>query len=643
VASQRDTATGEPDGPAWQELVAVGAVAGDLTLDGIVRFAAVDHAVAAAALDDAARAGVLGADGRDDEALARLVADLPLERVAEVHAAAARQLLAEGPDRLVDAVEHARAAGLPLDELVSMADHGGRMSLALGDYASAQQLLQLAADLDTSDDLSHRGRRLCDLAEAHGGLGSGTEGRRLLVQAAQLGEMARDAQLVAAAAVAYSTPSDWNDGDPQAAGLLHRAESMDLSDDDRVAVQAARASIEMRIPLVDEQTHQVSWVTRPAVAQPLADLALAESVDRSPEVRLLALLSWRSTHRAPEFLARRREVSTEALDLAQRLRRPRRQVEAASWLAVDALESGDRARFDECLAVARWVAARDGSPAIEWQALTLACGAAHLDGDVELAVDLASEARAVGERHDVPGWFGFDLVMATQAVDDRDLLDDMAPFLIDDEDYPIMTNPFARALVARFFLRHGRKGPAEHMVRRASRQLETESAYLLLCTRLALVAAPLGLRDLSDELVTRLTPWADHVAVDSHAWFCGGPVALALAGLHHALGDDDAAQRSLRIAEPMARALNDTRSMARAATLRVELADPAGPGGLPALTSRERAVLRLVAQGETNPRIAELLSYSVSTIRMDTMSIYRKLGVRGRPDAVARAVELGLA
>jgi hypothetical protein len=43
-----------------------------------------------------------------------------------------------------------------------------------------------------------------------------------------------------------------------------------------------------------------------------------------------------------------------------------------------------------------------------------------------------------------------------------------------------------------------------------------------------------------------------------------------------------------------------------------------------------------------NPRIAELLSYSVSTIRTDTMSIYRKLDVSGRPEAVARAVELGL-
>lgn len=442
---------GERDGPSWQELVAVSAIVGEPTIESIVRYAGVDVSVAAGALESARAASVVGIDGVDGEHLARLIADLPLERVAEVHAAAARHLLAEGPERLPEAVVHARAAGLPLDDLVSMADRGGRMCLALGDYRSAQQLLSLAAELDSSFDLSHRGRRLCDLAEANAGVGNDAERRRLLVQAAQLGEMTGDSSLVATAAVAYSTPSDWRDGDPQAAGLLHRAESMDLTADDRVAVQAARASIEMRIPLLDEQTHQVSWLTRPDVAQPLADEALAASSTCSPEVRLLALLSWRSTHRAPQFLTQRREVSTEALGLAQRLRQPRRQIEAAAWLAVDALESGDRPRFDESLAVARWVAARDGSPAIEWHALTMACGAAHIDGDLEKAVELAARARQVGERYDVPGWFGFDLVMATQVIDDRDLLAEMEPFLIDDDDFPVMTNPFARAFVARFF------------------------------------------------------------------------------------------------------------------------------------------------------------------------------------------------
>lgn len=631
-----------PPAPTWQELVAIGRLAGDLSEEGIVRYAAVTPAVAAAAIEAATAAGVVTDHGPDEASLVRLVADLPLERAAFVHAAVARHLLAQGPERLLDAVGHARSAGLPLDEIVSMADRGGRMSLALGDYRSAKQLIELAVELDASDDFVRRGWRLCELADASRGVGPEAEARRLLVQAAQLGELANEPSLVAAAAVAYSTPCDWNDGDPQAVGLLHRAESLDLGADDRIAVRAARAAVEMRIPLLDEQTHQIAWVTRPAVAQPLADAALAEAASCSDDVRLLALLAWRSTHRGPSFLVRRREVSAEALDLAQRLRHPRRLVDAAGWMAVDALESGDRARFDECLAVASWVAARDGSPAVEWRALTIACGAAHLDGDLERAVDLAGRARAVGEANEVPGWFGFDLVMATQVVDDRDLLDDMTPYLIDDEAFPIMANPFARALTARFFLRHGRADAAERSIRRAHRQLEDESAYLLLCSRLAMVAGPLGLHDLCHDLVARLTPWSEHVAVDSHGWFLGGPVSLPLAVLHHALGDDDEARRHLEHAEPLAGALHDVRTMGRIAALRAELADVPTPAGLAPLTSRERDVLRLIVAGETNPAIAERLSYSLSTIRMDTVAIYRKLGVRGRADAAVRAVELGL-
>lgn len=553
-----------------------------------------------------------------------------------------QELVAQGPERLREAVDDALSAGVPVEEVIDMADRGGRLSLSLGDHRVARDLFELSAELDTSDDFSARGWRLCELADACRGVGRESEVRALLVKAAQLGEVSGDASLVAAAAVAYSTPCDWNDGDPQAIGLLHRADSMALGGDDRIAVQAARASVEMRIPLLDERTHQVAWLTRPSVAQPMADSALLASESSTDDVRLLALLSWRSTHRGPSFLDRRREISSEALDLAQRLRRPRRLVEAAGWMAVDSLESGDRARFDESLAVASWAASRDGSPAIVWRSLTLACGAAHLDGDVERAKDLAVQARTIGESNDVPGWFGFDLVMATQVIDDRDIADEMIPYLIDDDDFPVMTNPFARALTARFFLRHGRRDEATHSVRLAHRRLEEESAYLLLCSRLAMVAAPLGLDDLCGDLVDRLSPWADHIAIDSHGWFCGGPVAMPLALLHHARGDDELAQIFLDQAQSDANAIDDVRAMRRCVDLRSELGTPRLPAGLAPLTTRERDVLRLIVAGETNPSIADRLSYSLSTIRMDTVSIYRKLGVRGRSEAVALAVELGL-
>lgn len=626
----------------WRELIAIGRLAGDLSEEGIVRYAAVSPSVAADAIAAARAAGIVTDVGHDESLVARLVAELPLERAALVHAAAARHLFAQGPARLVDAVWHARSAGLPLDEILAMADRGGQLCLALGDYRSAQRLLELAVELDGSGDLIRRGWRLVQLADACRGVGPEADARRLLVQAAQLGELANDSALVAAAAVSYSTPCDWNDGDPQAIGLLHRAESMDLDRCDRVAVRSARASVEMRIPLLDSQTHQVAWVTRPAVAQPLADQSLTEAEPCSDDVRLLALLAWRSTHRGPSFLVRRREASAAAVDLAQRLRQPRRLVEAAAWMAVDALESGDRARYDESLAIASWVAARDGSPSVQWRALTMACGAAHLDGDVDRARDLAARARAVGEPNEVPGWFGFDLVMATQSVDDRNLIEEMGPYLIEDDEFPVMANPFARALTARFLLRHGRADSAEHSIRRAHRQLEEESAYLLLCSRIAMVAAPLGLRDLCGDLAARLGAWSEHVAVDSHGWFCGGPVSLPLGMLHHALGNVAETRACLDHAEQLAGALNDVRTMRRIAEMRARLSETGAERGLAPFTSRERDVLRLIAAGRTNPEIAELLSFSLSTIRMDTVSIYRKLGVKGRPEAAIRAVELGL-
>jgi LuxR family maltose regulon positive regulatory protein len=60
------------------------------------------------------------------------------------------------------------------------------------------------------------------------------------------------------------------------------------------------------------------------------------------------------------------------------------------------------------------------------------------------------------------------------------------------------------------------------------------------------------------------------------------------------------------------------------------------------LTIRELEVLRLVAAGLSNPSIAESLTISVGTVKAHTASIYSKLGVKNRVQALSRAQELNL-
>ena len=61
------------------------------------------------------------------------------------------------------------------------------------------------------------------------------------------------------------------------------------------------------------------------------------------------------------------------------------------------------------------------------------------------------------------------------------------------------------------------------------------------------------------------------------------------------------------------------------------------------LTSRERQVLRLICRGATDSSIAYTLGLSPHTIRNHVASLYRKLRVKRRSDAVIWAYQRGIA
>jgi DNA-binding NarL/FixJ family response regulator len=70
-------------------------------------------------------------------------------------------------------------------------------------------------------------------------------------------------------------------------------------------------------------------------------------------------------------------------------------------------------------------------------------------------------------------------------------------------------------------------------------------------------------------------------------------------------------------------------------------ADGADPPGL-SVSPREREVLVAFARGATNRAAARSLGLSPHTVKQHASSVYRKLGVRNRAEAVHRADELGL-
>jgi LuxR family maltose regulon positive regulatory protein len=121
---------------------------------------------------------------------------------------------------------------------------------------------------------------------------------------------------------------------------------------------------------------------------------------------------------------------------------------------------------------------------------------------------------------------------------------------------------------------------------------------------------------------------------------------LWAAKLTHARGDLSAAIRLTEEAEDLLSAfedagtLSDLLSDARHAISRARQRHRAPDAS--ALTGAELAVLRLLRGPDSQRAIAQALSVSMNTVKTHRASIYRKLDVGRRQDAVARAVEHGL-
>ncbi|MCA9889200.1 MAG: response regulator transcription factor [Anaerolineae bacterium] len=85
-----------------------------------------------------------------------------------------------------------------------------------------------------------------------------------------------------------------------------------------------------------------------------------------------------------------------------------------------------------------------------------------------------------------------------------------------------------------------------------------------------------------------------------------------------------------------------TRAMASRVLKGIARQKIGGQSELDTLTERESMVLHLVAQGESNPQIAEKLSISVNTVKTHLSNVLKKLQLDNRAQAAAYAVEHGI-
>jgi LuxR family maltose regulon positive regulatory protein len=134
----------------------------------------------------------------------------------------------------------------------------------------------------------------------------------------------------------------------------------------------------------------------------------------------------------------------------------------------------------------------------------------------------------------------------------------------------------------------------------------------------------------------------DEVATVHHAW-----VLIVLARVRCGRGRVDEAVVALRAAQQALGELADSGQLpSLAAEVERELEQAvarAGGGELLEMPSQaELAVLRLLASDLSAREIGDKLFLSANTVRSHTRSIYRKLGVNSRAEAVARGETLGL-
>jgi LuxR family maltose regulon positive regulatory protein len=256
----------------------------------------------------------------------------------------------------------------------------------------------------------------------------------------------------------------------------------------------------------------------------------------------------------------------------------------------------------------------------------------HLAGETEAALATAAAARQAMAALNLPL---ADALAAAYEADFRLALGDVGAAArwanaagLAPTDTPTFVREAEYATYARVLLAQGRPADAQALLANFesyARHADLDGALITLCVLQAQTEQALGQKA---QALARLGEAVRLAAAEGYrrAFLDGGPVVAALLpGVRHlapAFVDD------------LLGRLSPEAGRGRATPAAQSLIEP--------LSERELEVLRLVAEGLSNSEIAARLFVSVGTVKTHVHNILGKLGVEGRPRAIARARELKL-
>jgi DNA-binding CsgD family transcriptional regulator len=536
------------------------------------------------------------------------------------------------------------AALLEPTEVVDIALRAGDEALSRLAYGDADQLFATALEAlrKGPPDPQRQLVLLLRRARARQRLGDLAGTSDIAAAAARLASSLDEPDALAEAAVLHAFPPDWRRWSEQSAQLLADADNGGASLSWQARVLASRSRVEMRVPTAIGIEEEWAWSTRPTIARPMAERALELARASGDPIALVeSLLAWRSNHRAPQFLARRRAATLEALNLAHRHAEPTLLFEAALRHALDCLEEGDRAAIDEQFQTLTFVAERTGEVRLRWRTLCVAAMLAGLDGDLDGLARRREEATALASGQQFQGRKAAQLIQTAYELLQRSAL---APFEVAlREGHPVIAHPLGIAGAARVAAGLGDDATARGLLKRLrSSLLDEETSLLATLTSAGWAAVALGDVATSAWAHERLMPWTDRCALDSEGLWPAEPVALVASELSRLLGEPERARHEQQEARRIATRLRSRSALEALRRPRRETDGSVEVSGTGTLTARQLAVLARLAAGLTNEAIATELHVSRATAVREVGAIYRLLGAANRAEAVRLAASLSL-